>query len=292
MGKSLYDHFPEARKVFETADRIVPSLSKICFEGPDEILRLTVNAQAAIFAVSAASWSVFSKMGKSGTDPNLVPTCVYAAGHSVGEYGALVAAGTLTFEEGLRLVRKRGELMYESGLKRPGTMTAILGLPVGELESICKEAGPVEIANFNTPTQIVISGEPDAVAKAGESAKAKGAKRVIPLPVSGAFHSRLMEDAARALSEELDKTKFRDAQFPVVSNVTASPVTKGDEIRTLLKRQIRERVRWEETIQFILNQGITAFVEMEPGNILTGLVRSIDKTVKTSKLMELLSEIK
>jgi len=288
MGKGLVETFPEARRIFEEADRIFPdfSLSRLCFEGPEESLRLTVNAQPAIFTVSMAAFEVGKTLGVRATA---------AAGHSVGEYGAITAAGVLSFADALRLVRRRGELMYQSGLSRPGTMAAILGLDAATVETVCAESSnekTVEIANLNTATQIVISGDPEAVEKAGELAKVKGAKRVIALSVSGAFHSELMEEAAAKLGEALDTVSFRDASFPVFANLTAKPVVKGDEIRALLKRQIREKVRWEETIRNMMSEGPCNFIELEPGSVLSGLVRSIDKNAKTTKFEQLLGAVR
>lgn len=277
MGKNLLD-FPEARKVFDSAKDI----SKLCLEGPEEELRRTQNAQPAIFLVGMASYEVFRVLKLDVR---------FAAGHSVGEYGALAAAGVLAFPDALSLVKKRGDLMFQAGLKRPGTMAAILGLSVEAVESICRETSDqkmVEIANLNSPNQVVISGDSDAVKAAGELARARGAKKVVPLSVSGAFHSALMEEAARELAGELDQVSFQEGKFSVVSNITARPVVNGSEARELLKRQIRGRVLWEETVKYLLNQGVTMFVEMEPGNVLTGLVRSIDRRVKTVQLEHVL----
>ena len=187
--------------------------------------------------------------------------------------------------------------MYESGVKRQGTMAAVLGLDERILEQVCLEVSKtenkiVEIANLNTPSQIVISGDPDAVKKAGEMAKEKGAKRIVPLSVSGAFHSALMEDAALELGQELDKVKFLDPAVPVVSNVSAKAVKSGLEIKELLKKQIRKKVRWEESIRCLIQEGVSLFIEMEPGSVLTGLVKSIDKTVKTAGFKEIMQGVK
>ncbi len=282
MGKILANESSEAKAIFDQAEALAPGLRSLCFEGPEETLRLTVNAQPAIFTVSMASYEAFKKLGHS---------IAFAAGHSVGEYGALAAAGVLPFKEAFLLVKKRGELMYQEGTKRPGTMAAILGLDSKTLLSICAEVTRdkiVEVANLNSPTQAVISGDPEAVRQAGDLAKARGAKRVLPLPVSGAFHSKLMEEAATKLGDELDRVPFKNAQFPVVANLTGRPSIEGSEIRELLKKQIRGQVLWEESIRNILSQGVSTFVEMEPGTILSGLVRSIDKNAKTLKLEELL----
>ncbi len=290
MGKSLYEEFPEFKSVFQQAEKFFPdrNFSRLCFEGPEEDLRLTLNAQPAIFTVSTAAYQVFEKQNIA---------LDYVAGHSVGEYAALTASGVFTFEEGLHLVKRRGELMYESGVKRPGTMAAVLGIDSQTLENICQEAAAlenkiVEIANLNTPSQIVISGDPEAVKKAGEIAKEKGAKRIVPLSVSGAFHSALMEDAAEKLAEELDKVNFFNSKIPVVSNVSAKTVQQGSEIKELLKVQIRKKVRWEEMMRHLIQGGVTLFIEMEPGTILSGLLKSIDKTVKSVSFQEIMKGVK
>lgn len=295
MGKTLAGLFPEARQVFETADRIInPPVSKLCFEGPEETLRLTIHAQPAIFTVSMAAYEIIKNQ-------NLDIGC--AAGHSVGEYAALSAAGVFSFEEGLRLVKKRGELMYEAGLKRPGGMAAVLGLNAEGLRTICERASRetkqiVEVANLNSPTQVVISGDPEAVKIAGAAALQEGAKRIIPLPVSGAFHSALMEEAAAKLAQVLEAVEFHDPRFPIIANVTAQPASTGPELKSLLKQQIRKSVRWEETIRRIMQEetirrimqeDTTAFMELEPGTVLSGLVRSIDKSAKILKLDKFLN---
>lgn len=286
MGKNLLG-FAQAGYFFEQADRLLPEakLTKLCFEGPEDELRLTLNAQPAIFTVSMACYAVFKKQHLEVS---------FAAGHSVGEYGALAASGALSFADGLRLVRRRGELMYEAGLSRPGTMAAVLGLPAAEVEAICREASgekKVEVANLNSPAQAVISGDPEAVEKASQLAKSRGAKRIVPLPVSGAFHSTLMEEAALLLSKELDPVQFNDPQFPVIANITGKPAGDRDAVRALLKEQIRGKVLWEESIRFMLNAGVHTFVEMDPGTVLSGLTRSIDKTAKTLKLEQMVAAL-
>ena len=225
MGKSFYENYAQARTLFDQADTILGfALTELCFEGPEETLKETENAQVALFTTSVAAWSCLQAIHP------LVPNAV--AGHSVGEYAALVAAGTLTFEEGLRLVRRRGELMRDAAKRTPGTMSAILGLEAELARQVCKEAqasgaGLVTVANYNGAGQIVLSGEVAAVEKAGEIAKAKGAKRVIPLSVSGPFHSPLMVMAGDMLFESLSKTGFRKPQVPIVSNITAQFVERG-----------------------------------------------------------------
>lgn len=281
MGKNVFE-FPEAQKIFTLADQVFrePKLTKLCFEGPEDALRLTLNTQPAIFTVSVACFEVFKRQHWR---------VKFGAGHSIGEYGALVASGVLSFTEALHLVKRRGELMHQAGLARSGTMAAILGLAPNEVERACREVSGekiVEVANLNSPTQVVISGDPEAVEKAGQRAKERGAKRVIPLPVSGAFHSALMEEAATQLAKELDAVTFRDGKFPIVANVTGKPVSDAESIRTSLKEQIRKKVRWEESIRFILDSGVKTFVEMEPGTVLSGLVRSIDRSANILKFEE------
>lgn len=272
MGKDLYDQSSEAKKIFEQADAILGfSLSKILFEGPEEELRQTKNTQPAIFLHSI----VLSKLYNG-------ERAAMAAGHSLGEYSALVHARALSFEDGLKLVRLRGELMQQAGIEQPGTMAAVVGLDPKTVEEVCSnasEAGIVQPANFNSPGQIVISGSVTGVRKAMELAKGRGAKLVKELPVSGAFHSPLMESAREGLKAALDKTHIADAIIPVYANVTAQPVQKSSEIRDLLYKQLTSPVRWEETITNMASNGVTTFVEVGPGKVLQGLVRRINSSV-------------
>jgi [acyl-carrier-protein] S-malonyltransferase len=274
MGKDLYAHNPEARKIFENANALLGfSLSALCFEGPEEELRQTKNTQPAIFLHSMVL-------------ANLVRNerAAMAAGHSLGEYSALVYAGALSFEDGLRLVRLRGELMQQAGIDQPGTMAAVVGLEPRAIEELCQTAassGIVQAANFNSPGQIVISGSVLGVRKAMELAKGLGAKLVKELPVSGAFHSPLMESARNGLKAALDMTTIADASIPVYANVTAGPVQKAEEIRRLLCDQLTCPVRWEETIQHMAADGATTFVEIGPGKVLQGLVKRIRGDVGT-----------
>jgi len=280
MGKDLYEHNPEARALFERADAIVGfPLSRICFEGPDEDLRQTKNTQPAIFLHSMVVARIFRAQQAS-----------MAAGHSLGEYSALVYAGALTFEDALRLVRLRGELMQEAGVEQPGTMAAVVGLEPGIVGEVCCsawDAGIVQPANFNSPGQIVISGSVSGVRKAMELAKARGARMVKELPVSGAFHSPLMESAKSGLKAALEKTAIRDASIPVYANVTAKPVRAADEIRQLLNEQLTSPVRWEETIKNMVADGASMFVEIGPGKVLQGLVKRIRNDVETRGIEKL-----
>lgn len=268
MGKDLYEGHAEARRLFEQADSIVGfSLSKVCFEGPEEELKQTKNTQPAIFLHSMVVTRIFRGEPAS-----------MAAGHSLGEYSALVYAGALTFEDGLQLVRLRGELMQQAGVEQRGTMAAIGGLDPSVISEICSsawETGIVQAANFNSPGQIVISGSVAGVRRAMELAKERGAKLVKELPVSGAFHSPLMESAQSGLKTALEETSIKDASIPVYANVTAKPVRKANEIRQLLYEQLTSPVRWEETIRNMASDGASAFVEIGPGKVLQGLVKRI-----------------
>jgi len=272
MGAALAAAFPEARAIFDQADEILGiPLSTLAFEGPEDELKLTRNTQPAILMHSIAVLTVLKNRGFSPSG---------AAGHSLGEYSAYVAAGSLTFEDALRLVRRRGELMYEAGMARPGAMAAILGLDEAVLEEICRDATPAGIvvpANRNSPGQVVLSGEVAGVERAMELATARGARVTVRLPVSGAFHSPLMESAARGLSEALGRVDIRDAAIPVVANYSARPVTTGDEIRVSLERQLLGSVRWEESMRWLLSNVGTRMVEIGPGRVLKGLMRSIDR---------------
>jgi [acyl-carrier-protein] S-malonyltransferase len=272
MGKDLADRYPAARAVFAAVDEALGApLTRIMWEGPEEELTRTHNAQPAILAHSAAVLAVIGEaLGRPAA----------AAGHSLGEYSAHVAAGSLSATDAARLVRRRGELMYEAGLERPGAMAAVLGLETAAVEAACREAsrgdGVAVPANLNTPEQTVISGDPDAVARAGEGCRARGAKRVVPLKVSGAFHSPLMEPAVPGLRAALAQAAFRPARCPVVANATAEPVSSpADAVRTLVE-QLTAPVRWVECMQraAALAPGAT-FVEVGPGNVLAGLLKRI-----------------
>jgi [acyl-carrier-protein] S-malonyltransferase len=273
MARDLYDQSTEARSIIEEADAILGfALSKICFEGPEEELRQTRNTQPAIFLHSV----VLSRLYRGSQ-------ATMASGHSLGEYSALVHAGALTFGDGMKLVRLRGELMQQAGTEQKGTMAAVVGLDPTKVKEVCKEAsavGIVQAANFNSPGQIVISGSVLGVRKAMELAKTRGAKLVKELPVSGAFHSPLMESARNGLKRALDETKIRDARIPVYANVTAKPVLHASEIRELLVRQLTSPVRWEESIVNMEADGAATFVEVGPGKVLQGLVKRIAPNVE------------
>lgn len=280
MGKDLYEQNEEARALFEKADALLGfPLSRICFEGPEEELRQTRNTQPAIFLHSMVLVALMEK-GQGGLSEGRAGM---AAGHSLGEYSALVFAGALSFEDGLRLVRLRGELMQKAGIENPGTMAAVVGLEPDVVEDVCREAsgdGIVQPANLNSPGQIVISGSVAGVRRGMELAKKRGAKLTKELQVSGAFHSPLMASAGDGLRAALEKTAIRDAEIPVYSNVTAQPVRKADEIRSLLYRQLTSAVRWEESVRNMIADGAVQFIEVGPGKVLQGLTKRIDPTVQ------------
>lgn len=278
MGRSFCEHHAVARELFAQANAVLGfDLQTLCFDGPEESLRETENAQVALYTTGVVAWRCFAET--CGRTPDAV------AGHSVGEYAALTAAGVLDFAEGLRLVRTRGELMRDAGARRPGAMAALLGIEAEEARAACEEAAAatgqiVTVANYNGAGQIVISGEPAAVEAAGEIAKAKGAKRVKPLAVSGAFHSPLMVTAGDALFESLSRATFRKPSVRIVTNVDAAYVETPGDLMSGLTRQVSGSVRWEESIRLLRNDGVQTFVELGSGDVLTALMRRIDKTAQ------------
>jgi len=279
MGKDLAEAFPVARGIFGEVDAAIGAdLSRLCFEGPADELTLTRNAQPALFAHGAAVWA----LAKDALHPHVRA----AAGHSLGEFTAYYAADSVSLPGAARLVRRRGELMFETGTSRPGTMAAILGTTTIPIEEICErasqEAGLVVAANFNTDDQVVISGEIAGIERAMELAKAAGAKRAIKLPVSGAFHSPLMEPAVVGLTDAIATSAFTDPVYPVYSNVTAQPSTTAVEAKDLLLRQLTSPVRWSTEIRNIAARFSEAlYVEMGPGNVLSGLVGRLVKGART-----------
>jgi [acyl-carrier-protein] S-malonyltransferase len=273
MGHDLYVNLPEAKAVFEEADSILGfALSGLCFEGPEDVLRQTVNAQPAIMAVSVAYLR---------TSPQLQdrPQPSFLAGHSLGEYTALVAAGTLSFADALRLARERGRLMQEAGNQTSGGMLAVIGLDEATVLSVCQATG-TEIANINCPGQIAISGPSQVLDKAAQLAKEKGAQRVIPLPVSGAFHSRLMRPAADGMAQAVSNLRFQDAIIPIVANTTAQPMTGGNALKAELLSQLCHSVLWQKSVEWMIKEGALEFVEIGPGQVLTGLIKRISKEAK------------
>jgi [acyl-carrier-protein] S-malonyltransferase len=267
MARALAEAEPRAAEVLARANEILGlDLARLLREGPEDELTETKNAQPAILVHSVAALTVAEER---------LGTPAFAAGHSLGEFSAHVAAGTLSFEDALSAVRLRGELMFEAGRVRPGAMAAVLGLGDADLEAVCAkvDAGVCRPANFNADGQIVISGDVAGIEQGSQLAKAAGAKRVIPLKVSGAFHSPLMEPAVAPLRERLEAIDFRDPRFPVVSNVTAKPVTTGKEARDLLVQQLTAPVRWAESVTAMVSAGVDRFVEIGPGKVLAALNR-------------------
>jgi len=278
MGRDLYDASPTARAVFDQADSVLGiGLSQLCFDGPAERLNDTLNTQPAILATSVAALRVLEERAMDSP--------AYVAGHSMGEFSALVAAGALSFEDGLRLVRERGRLMKEAGERSPGGMAAVIGLEREPLETICatvreSSGGYVGVANDNCPGQIVISGAFGVLEQAMEMAQERGARKVVRLAVSIAAHSPLMGEAAVEFRRALDATPFHEPAIPLVANATAGPLTDPDDIRDALGRQLTSPVRWAESVRWMIGQGVARFIEVGPKEVLTGLLRRIDREVE------------
>jgi len=274
MGRSLADQFPAASAVFKEADKSLGfPLSRLCFEGPEDDLKLTANTQPAVLTTSVAVYRVLA-------DDGIVPD--FVAGHSLGEYSALVAAGSIPFLDAVATVRRRGQYMQEAVPVGHGAMAAILGLDADQVRAVCELVSEGEVvapANFNSPAQTVISGHRTAVERAIPASKEAGAKRAMLLPVSAPFHSSLMLPAEERLASDLDAIHFSDLKFPLVTNVDARPVRTGAEARHALKRQPSRPVLWSETVRFLLASGVDTFVEVGPGKVLTGLVRSVENSV-------------
>ncbi len=274
MGKELAANHAAARGVFDEADKALGfSVSDLCFNGTEEALKLTANTQPAILTVSVAAYRV---LAENGIQP------AYVAGHSLGEFSALVAAGGLEFADAVRLVRRRGEYMQSAVPEGVGAMAAILGLAPAQVAGICRQAADGQVvapANLNSPEQTVISGNAEAVKRAVELASAGGAKRAVMLPVSAPFHSSLMQPAAQRLEVDLRAANFRPLRIPLVNNADAEITTSGDEARESLIRQVTLPVRWEESVRELIDQGVNTFVEVGPGRVLTGLLRQIDRSI-------------
>ncbi len=274
MGKDFYEKFEIVKKTFDEASEVLGfSISRLCFEGPEEELKKTYNTQPAILTMSV---SLNRMLNNDGIYPDIV------AGHSLGEYSALVSAGVLAFSDAVYLVRKRGEFMQEASPLGLGSMYAIVGLPREKVEEICRQAsslGVVEPANFNSEKQIVISGEVKALEKAGELAKEAGAKRVVPLSVSAPFHSSLMSEVGEKMRKEIEKVKLSDAKVPVIANYNAKALTKKEEILEALIKQIDNPVLWVDSMK-LLAQKVNFALEVGPGKVLRGLMRDIDRNVK------------
>ena len=277
MGHDLYQQFDSARVVFQEADRILGfPLSRLCFEGPEDELKKTINVQPAIVTVSYACLQAAVEKG--------LPRPAFVAGHSLGEYTALAAAAVLDFTTTVHLARERGRLMHEAGLKQPGGMAAIMGVDEASLGEICNQTG-TRIANINSPGQIVISGAREDLAQALDVLKSRGA-RVIPLQVSGAFHSQVMQPAADGLAQAVASLTFRPARIPIIANTTAQPVTSAATIKEELLRQVCNCVRWQDSVQYMISNGVTRFIEIGPGKVLTGLIKRISKDVTTVNISD------
>jgi [acyl-carrier-protein] S-malonyltransferase len=276
MGKDLYEKFDSARSVFHEADKVLGvSLTKLCFEGPEEELRQTVNAQPALVTMSYACYQ--AAITSAGDSQIAAPQ--YLAGHSLGEYTALILAGVLDFATTVRLARERGRLMYEAGQKTPGGMAAILGMEESVLNTVCQETG-TWLANINCPGQLVISGPKENIEKAMALALSRGAARAMALQVSGAFHSPLMQPAADALSSIIENMTFNDPKVPVIANTSALPLSGSKAIKQELIKQVCTSVQWQRSVEYMIQNGTSTFIEIGAGKVLAGLFKRIDKNTK------------
>ena len=281
MGQELYDSSPAAREIFQEADESLGiHLSKLIFQGPAKELQDTINSQPAIMTVSIACWKAWSEFLGSELPPPFA-----LAGHSLGEYTSMVVAGVISFADAVRLVRERGRLMQQASIDRPGSMAAILGLGELALVQICSETG-VELANINADDQIVISGDRIAVARAMDLASVRGARRTVPLPVSGAFHSSLMEVAREGLAEALSVLDFHDPAVPIIANSDCAELTRSGQVREELVRGLCQCVQWKNSVRGMVDSGITQFVELGPASVLSGLIKRIDRGVQAVTLSD------
>lgn len=291
MGLDLYNNSQKAKEIFDLADTLLgKKISKICFEGPEDDLKQTINTQPAILVTSLAALGALRE--KSDIRPD------FTAGHSLGEYGALYAAGAIDFDTAMLLIQKRAELMNEAALNTKGAMTAVIGLDKEKIEEVLSKIdGTVSVANYNSPAQIVITGEEGAVAKANELLKEAGAKRVIPLPVSGGFHSLLMKEAGIAFGEYTKNFSVSDAKIPVVSNTDAAVTTDAEELRAKMPVQIYSSVYWTQSVQEMVKNGVDTIIEIGPGKVLSGLCKKIDASLRvlnvydTESLNSVISEL-
>ena len=282
MCRDLYDSVKSARELFEQADHALGfSLSKLVFEGPEEELRQTINAQPALVTAGYACLQAARELAGSK-----LAAPAFVAGHSLGEYTALLAAGVFDFPTAVRLARERGRLMHEAGQKRPGAMSAIMGLDEAKLAEVCKASDTV-MANINSPGQIVISGAAENIKKAMELATAAGASRAVPLQVSGAFHSPLMQPAVEGMTQYLDAASFKKPSLPVIGNVMALPLATPEDVKTELKKQLTSPVQWIKTVEYMTKNGVTSIIEIGPGRVLAGLVKRISKETATLNLGDL-----
>ena len=277
MGRDLYESFDSAKTVFKQADEVLGiPLSRLCFEGPEDELRQTINAQPALVTVSFACLKAASDVAGSRG----LPAPAFVAGHSLGEYTALAAAEVIDFGTAVYLSRERGRLMYEAGLKEPGGMVAVMGLDEASLVGVCEETG-ARLANINCPGQLVISGAKENLAKAADLAKARGAYRTMPLAVSGAFHTSLMQSAVDGMAEIIATLSFRQSVVPIIANTTAQPVTTVEEVKAELLRQLCNGIQWQRSVEYMITDGVTTFIEIGPGKVLAGLIKRINGSVET-----------
>lgn len=282
MGRDLYDNFDSARAVLDQADDALGfPLSRLCFDGPEDELRQTINAQPALVAASLACLQAARAISSHS-----LPTPHFTAGHSLGEYTALAAAGVFDFTTAVRLARERGRLMHEAGQARPGSMAAIIGLDETLLAEVCQQTDTC-LANINCPGQIVISGAVENIAQAMEMAKARGASRVIPLQVSGAFHTPLMQPAVDGMSEIMSSLSFQEPSIAVIGNTTAEPLATAESVRAELLNQLCNPVQWQRSIEYMMNKGVSTFIEIGPGKVLTGLIKRINKEANTINIGDL-----
>lgn len=274
MGRDLYHNFDSAKAVFEQADEALGfPISQLCFEGPEDELRQTINAQPAIVTISFACLEATRSMNAG------LPPASFVAGHSLGEYTALAAAGVLDFATTVYLARERGRLMHEAGQITPGGMVAIIGLDEPALADVCEQTG-THIANINCPGQIVISGAEDNLNQATDLAKARGAYRAIPLQVSGAFHTTLMQPAVDGMAEIIATLSFAEPAIPIIGNTTAQPLTTAESIKQELLEQLCNCIQWQRSVEYMAGDGVSTFIELGPGRVLAGLIKRIDKNVK------------
>jgi [acyl-carrier-protein] S-malonyltransferase len=282
MGRDLYDNIKSAKAVFDQADNSLGfPITKLCFEGPEEELRQTINAQPALVTVAFACLEAAKENGS-------LPPPSFLAGHSLGEYTALAVAGVFDFSTAVKLARERGRLMHEAGQKHPGAMAAIIGLDEAKLADVCKKTETV-MANINSPGQIVISGGAENIKQAMDMATAAGASRAIPLQVSGAFHSPLMKPAVEGMVKYFNATSFKNPNIPVIGNTTALPLVTASDVKTELLNQLTSPVQWQRTIEYMASHGVTTFIEIGPGKVLTGLIKRISKEALLKNIGDLAS---
>jgi [acyl-carrier-protein] S-malonyltransferase len=283
MGRDLYDRFDSARAIFNQADEILKfPLSRLCFDGPEDELRQTINAQPALVTASFACLQAIKEAGGE----NDLPPPDFVAGHSLGEYTALAVAGVIDFATAVYLARERGRLMYEAGLARPGSMAAIIGMDESALSEVCRQTG-TWIANINCPGQLVVSGDHENVTEAMEQAKSKGAHRTIPLQVSGAFHTPLMQPAFDGMAKILPTVSFKEPAIPVIGNTTAQPIPTAEAVKKELLEQLANCVQWQRSVEYMAKEGVSTFIEIGPGKVLTGLIKRINRDVKTINIGDL-----